>query len=842
MEKKTVNYIKTIAEMRSISAAAESLGISQPALSAHLKKTEAEVGAVLFDRSRQPLELTEAGQAYLNYLDRTQSLEKELEQTIADIEGLETGSLTIGGAVFFNIAYIPRAVGAFAKEYPGVKIEIVDGNVPFLATEALKGRLDLFITPDADEPDRFVYEELLKERVFLAVPSDWDINKSFTSIGSAGETVVDKSITKDEFKKLCDCPFILLREDQNIGKMMEQLFEKYNCRPKKTIHVEQTMTSLALTMAGVGVSLITENSIRTSGLAQLPELYLADETICNRSMYVAYPRNKYLSRAAAEFIKKLKEVNANTAESKAPAHAFYPSIVENLARNAVRNPDKLCMADERKSITYKEAWDGICGLAMELSNRGIKKGSCVVIECNQSVDYLVTVLAVQLLGAISVPLEKNAATGRIVEISSETEAVLHIGARDIPELESELGISHMDIKTVPDFALGQIVDNVYRGSIEDLELIAFPEKEDVAEILFSTGTTGKSKGIVLTHANDVALAENVCCGVKMNPDNVELVPMPTSHSHGLRRTYANLANGSSVVFADNIMLLKNVFKLMDKYHVTAMDLSPSILNIFFKLSKDRLGDYADVLDYIQLGSAPLSEEDKAHLSRILPKTRLYNFYGSTEAGCSCLMDFNDDPAGAGGSTSGGVSGNTQRAPGCIGRPAVNAEFIVVDENRNPIESSRDNLGFLASRGAINMKEYFKAPELTAKATDGEYIYTKDLGYIDEDGYVYMLGRKDDVINFGGVKISPEEIESQVIKSDVVRDCACIPMDDAVTGQAPKLFIALEPDAEYDAKAFKSFLTKVLDANKQPKVIEVIDQIPRTFNGKIKRNILIEMSR
>lgn len=860
MDKKTVNYIKAIAEIRSISAAAESLGISQPALSAHLKKTETELGAILFDRSRQPLELTEAGQAYLNYLERTQSLEKELEQTISDIEGLETGSLTIGGAVFFNIAYIPRAVSAFAKEYPGVNIEIVDGNVPFLATEALKGRLDLFITPDADEPDRFVYEELLKERVYLAVPADWDINASFADKGNAGKGNADKGstgngdakrITKDEFKKLCDCPFILLREEQNIGRMMEQLFEKYNCRPEKTIHVEQTMTSLALTMAGVGVSLITENSIRTSGLAKLPELYLADETICTRSIYVAYPRNKYLSRAAAEFINKLKEVNAagptkaaesgttgsaesgaaGSAEAGTPACAFYPSIVENLARNAVKTPDKLCMADERKSITYKEAWDGICGLAMELSNRGIAKGSCVVIECNQSVDYLITVLAVQLLGAISVPLEKNAATGRIVEIASETEAALHIGAREIPELESELNIPHMDIKTVPDFALGQIKNNVYRGSIEDLELIAFPEAEDVAEILFSTGTTGKSKGIVLSHANDVALAENVCCGVKMKPDNVELVPMPTSHSHGLRRTYANLANGSSVVFADNIMLLKNVFKQMDKYHVTAMDLSPSILNIFFKLSKDRLGDYADVLDYIQLGSAPLSEEDKAHLSRILPKTRLYNFYGSTEAGCSCLMDFNDD--------SSGVFGNTQRAPGCIGRPAVNAEFIVVDENRNPIESSRDNLGFLASRGAINMKEYFKAPELTAKATDGEYIYTKDLGYIDEDGYVYMLGRKDDVINFGGVKISPEEIESQVIKHDAVRDCACIPMDDAVTGQAPKLFIALEDGAEYDAKAFKSFLTEVLDANKQPKVVEVIDQIPRTFNGKIKRNELME---
>ena len=814
MDKKSTTYIKAIADMKSISAAAESLGISQPALSAHLKKIEGEIGAVLFDRSRQPLELTEAGQAYLDYLDRTQSLEKELEQTLADIKGLETGSVTVGGAAFFNVAYIPKAVSAFAEAFPGVDIEIVDGNVPFLTAEALKGRIDLFITPAADEPDRFVYEKLLEEKVYLAVPSEWDINKS----------IQGKSITAEEFRKLCDCPFILLREDQNIGQKMEQLFAKYGCRPNKALHVEQTMTSLALTLAGVGVSLITESSIRSSGLAKYPELYLADEEICTRSMYVAYPRNKYLSKAASEFIKTLKKTSQER-NSDTPRRDFRPSIVENLAHNAIKNPDKLCLADAGKSYTYKEAWDSICGLAMELSSRGVTKGSRVIIECDQSADYMIWIFAVQLLSAISVPLEKNAAVGRIVEIATETEAVLHVGAKET----AELSIPHMDIREADASALGQIIDGVYRGSIEDLNVIAFPKSEDVAEILFSTGTTGKSKGIVLTHAADVALAENVCTGVKMKPDNVELIPMPTSHSHGLRRTYGNIANGSSVVFADNIMLLKNVFKLMDEYHVTSMDLSPSILSIFFKLSKDRLGDYADVLDYIQLGSAPLSEEDKAHLSRILPKTRLYNFYGSTEAGCSCLMDFNADGSGSDSST---------RPAGCIGRPAVNAEFIVVDENRKPIASSRDNLGFLASRGAINMKEYFNAPELTAQATDGEYIYTKDLGYIDEDGYVYMLGRKDDVINFGGVKISPEEIESQVIKNDAVRDCACVPVDDAMTGQAPKLFIALEPDAEYDAKAFKSFLTEVLDANKQPKIIEVIDQIPRTFNGKIKRNELI----
>lgn len=505
---------------------------------------------------------------------------------------------------------------------------------------------------------------------------------------------------------------------------------------------------------------------------------------------------------------------------------FYPSIVENLARNAMKNPDRLCLADENMALTYKQVWDAVAGLAMELDRRGVSREKCVVVECDQSVNYMIWEFATQLLKGIFVPLEKNAALPRILEITGETEAVLHVSGKQVPELGD---LPHMDIKEAAAFALGCERDGVFYGSIEDLEVVDFPKSQDVSEILFSTGTTGKSKGIVLTHGNDVAIAENVCFGVKMKPENVEMIPMPTSHSHGLRRTYANMANGSSVIFVDNLMLLKKVFAMMDEYKVTSMDLSPSMLGIIFKLSKDRLGNYADVMDYIQLGSAPLSEEDKNHLSRILPKTRLYNFYGSTEAGCSCLMDFN----------------GADKPKGCIGKPAVNAEFIVVDENRNPIESSPDNLGFLASRGAINMKEYFKAPDLTKEAMpEGDYIYTKDMGYIDEEGFVYMLGRKDDVINYGGVKISPEEIESMVIKNDLIADCACIPIDDPISGQAPKLYIQLEPALadSYDDRKFKSFLAEVLDANKLPTRVEIIDEIPRTFNGKIKRKELMALNK
>lgn len=489
----------------------------------------------------------------------------------------------------------------------------------------------------------------------------------------------------------------------------------------------------------------------------------------------------------------------------------FKSIVECIARHSINQPDKLCLADSKKALTYSEVWSNIYGLSRHFTESGITKGDCIVIECTQNADYMICEFAIQLSGAVFVPLEKNAAVSRVEEITSDVDCKLYIGKKSI------IGnIPFMDIKTVPEYN--------YTGEI-NIDEVTFPEANDTAEILFSTGTTGKSKGIELSHMNDFALAENVKYGTKMKENNVELIPMPLSHSHGLRRTYGNMLNGSSAVFSNGVTLLKQVFDLMDRYNVTSMDLSPSNLSIIFKLSGDRLGDYADVMDYIQLGSAPLPEEDKLHLARILPNTRLYNFYGSTEAGCSCLLDFN--------ATSG--------KRGCIGKPAVNAEFIVVDENRNDITAAAtaDEPGFLASSGAINMKGYWKAPELTEEAMADGFIYTKDLGYIDEDGYIYMLGRKDDVINYGGVKIAPEDIEGQVHKHPAIADCACIPIKDELTGQAPKLYIALKEDAEYDAKEFKSFLKSALDANKQPKVIEIIDEIPRTFNGKIQRKTLME---
>ena len=176
---------------------------------------------------------------------------------------------------------------------------------------------------------------------------------------------------------------------------------------------------------------------------------------------------------------------------------------------------------------------------------------------------------------------------------------------------------------------------------------------------------------------------------------------------------------------------------------------------------------------------------------------------------------------------------------CIGKATKNARFIFTDEKRNIVEADEEHPAFLATGGAQNMREYFHEPLLTEQTMKDGYIYTNDLGYIDPEGYIYCLGRQDDVINFAGVKISPDEIEQEALKCEGVKDAACVPVADKTYGQVPKLFVSLKEGYEgFSEKACLDSLKGRLDANKVPKYVVVTDEIPRTGNGKIQRKKLI----
>ena len=486
---------------------------------------------------------------------------------------------------------------------------------------------------------------------------------------------------------------------------------------------------------------------------------------------------------------------------------MFQSIAEAVLHHAAETPDKLALADDSYQVTYSEYADIIRRYASCFKSMGVTKGGNVVLEACQTIDYLAMELALQLIGAVFVPLEHNCAEDKLFSLPERIKAQAVVADRKLGEPEDGY------------YTYEEML--ALRQKEEPLEVESLPSIEDVSEILFSTGTTGKEKGIVLTHRSDIALAENVMYGVEMEKDNVEMIPSPMNHSHGLRRYYANMYNGCSVVLLGTVMDIKRFFANIDKYGVNSMDLVPAALSVVLKLSKGKLAEYKDRLRYIQLGSAPLSDKDRDKVIELLPETRLYNFYGSTESGCTCIYNFN----------------RPETKDKCIGRPTHNTTAIIVDDDHNPIESSPERTGLLATKGGMNMNGYWNDIEETRSVFENGIMYSNDIAYIDEDGDIILLGRKGDVINVGGNKVSPDEIEDVAKTMPGIADCGCIPVSDPAKGSVPKLFIEMKKGCEFNSVEIRSYLKSKLEPYKVPAFIEEIEKIPRTFNGKLLRKNL-----
>lgn len=299
----TASCVKTVAELRSISAAAEALGISQPALSTRIKKLEGELGAQVFDRSRTPIRITDAGRAYLETQEGIDALNRRLAQRISDMQGLKSGHLVVGGASLFNSTLLPEAVARFAEQYPGIQVSIVTDTVPGLTQAALSGALDLFVTPVPNDNLNLESEELLTERLLLCTPRDSKVAEKLPTAGSEGFA----RISEAEFRTLAKEPFIMLDPTLQLGRKLKQLFELYKVEPAHPITVDQTSAGYALSMAGAGIGFIAETAMAKTPCDRRPALYLADEAICSRKLYIARLKNASRSRAEEEFARILKE-------------------------------------------------------------------------------------------------------------------------------------------------------------------------------------------------------------------------------------------------------------------------------------------------------------------------------------------------------------------------------------------------------------------------------------------------------------------------------------------------------------------------------------------------------
>lgn len=518
----------------------------------------------------------------------------------------------------------------------------------------------------------------------------------------------------------------------------------------------------------------------------------------------------------------------------------YGILARAVSGYAQTAPDRRAVIDRRGVHTYRDLWQDICACALALEELGLKKHDRVVMECTQDEFFLAMNFACQLTGSLFVGVERRVAPDRLDEIISQTKPALVLtlkpagaklsGTGNAPSMapgahvqcsEAHREPVYIDVKGFASLLEKQRESDLDVMPDQAAVMLEQADPEDTAEILFSTGTTGKSKGVVLSNRANVANAENIIAGTHMDKDSVEAVPLPVNHAHGLRTCYAHLLHGSTVIIAGGITLPRVLFDMMERYGADAMDLTPSAAQMLMKSSSEKLRGIAPRIKYIEIGAAFLPESTKQQLRKFFPDSRLYNFYGSSESGRTCCLDFSTDTD----------------LPGCIGKPVPNAHFEIMDPDGNPMDSDAEHTGLLATAGPMNMTCYWGEPELTSETLRNGYLITSDLSYIDENGYIYVLGRADDVINYKGVKISPEEIEEVAIQSPMVSDCACVPVEDELAGQVPELYVVAADDCDFSEAGLLKFLRNRVDDNRMPRSVKLIDKIPRTYNGKILRREL-----
>ena len=482
------------------------------------------------------------------------------------------------------------------------------------------------------------------------------------------------------------------------------------------------------------------------------------------------------------------------------------TVVAYLYKYADEFPEKPAVISGERKASYRELSDLSLGYASFLKAKGFGKGDIAVIRASQTLDYVVAYLAVHTAGGVVTSAEKNVPTDSIISIAQT------VGAKIVISTEAD----KLPLNGVLQFSSCDILNDAQSTPHAEFSL---PDEDDSADILFTTGTTGASKGVELSHKALVATAENLIYGCGYRKDTTIIVPGPLNHANPIRKLLATIVNGSTIHLLNGMTDIKAFYTALDNKEGTlACCLPPAAIRTLFTLTGDTLGNYADRIDFIESATAPLPEPDKLRLSRLLPKTRLYNNYGSSEAASVCMYDYNANPGKS----------------GCIGKMMPNSEVIIVDDDRNVIVSSKDRMGYLACRGDVVMKGYINEPDLTRSVLSDGVVYTNDVGYIDGEGFVYIVGRADDVINVGGLKVAPAEVEEAALAIGIIDDCICIPVANPITGQALKLLVVMKDGEEFSPKAFTSFLQTKLEGYKVPTKYEVVESVERTYNGKLNR--------
>lgn len=477
-----------------------------------------------------------------------------------------------------------------------------------------------------------------------------------------------------------------------------------------------------------------------------------------------------------------------------------------------------------RTLTYSELFEGVQRAAAGLAEQGFEKGDVLAVFSPNLPEYAVAFHAATTLGGVVTTLNPLCTAEEVAKQLTDARAKFLV---TVPQLMDKAQEATLDSSVREIFVFGEAEGATPFASLLQsgggVPEVSINTREDVVALPYSSGTTGTSKGVMLTHYNMVANLCQLDVAESVKEEDILIAVLPFFHIYGMNVLLNfGLYKGATIVVLPRFEL-EQFLETMQRYNVTRAHLVPPII---LALAKHPIVERYDIskLKLIMSGAAPLGA-DLTAACRARLNCVIKQGYGLTETSPVTHI----------------CSENPEEIKhGSVGPCVSNTECRIVDlETGEALGYNRE--GEIYARGPQIMKGYFNRPEATENAIDREgWFHTGDIGYADEDGHFYIVDRAKELIKYKGFQVPPAELEAVLLTHPMIADAAVIPSPDEEAGEVPKAFVVLK--GEVSEEEIKEFVAARVAPYKKIRRVEFIEQIPKSPSGKILRRVLVQRER
>ncbi|MRI58020.1 MAG: long-chain fatty acid--CoA ligase [Epsilonproteobacteria bacterium] len=505
----------------------------------------------------------------------------------------------------------------------------------------------------------------------------------------------------------------------------------------------------------------------------------------------------------------------------------YNTFYEVLKEHAAKRPKATAYFVGDRKINFSRMLLKVDTFARFLELIGVHRGDKVGLYLANSPEFIVALLAAQKLGAIPVPINNFLKEDEVSFILNDCDAkILVASAQYSKELQNIFSKTNVQ-KIIWEGEYNGLDENniAFSEILANLEshekLTQNVDIDDIAVIIYTSGTTGKPKGAMLSYRNIFSNILGIEQLLKITPKDRFIVYLPMFHSFTLTVTVLMpLYFGSAVVIVRSIMPFSNIIKQVLLKRVTFFVGVPDVYNALSKAKLPWYFHWFNKVKYYVSGAAALPEDTLKRFRQKFKKGVLLEGYGLSE--CSPVV---------------AVNLPNKQKPRSVGPAIPGVTVKIVDDDM--VELPTGQIGEIIVKGDNVMKGYLNRPEATAETIIGGWLKTGDLGYMDEEGFIFIVDRKKDLIISKGINIYPREIEEVLVSHPLIKAAAVIGIKDEKSGEVPVAYVELEDGAHITEREIKAYLKEHLANFKIPKAIHFVDELPKNATGKVLKRVLKE---